>query len=62
MYVDSFCFVVCSVDLFGDCWVLLVICDVFDGVSCFGDFQCSFGVVCNIFSDCLCRLVEVGVL
>lgn len=49
------------IDIVGDCWVLLIVCDVFDGVCCFGDFCVSFGVVSNILFDWLKMLVDVGV-
>lgn len=63
MYIfNLICLVVCVLDVVGDCWLLLIVCDVFDGVQCFSDFQCSLGMLCSMLSQCLQVLVDVGIL
>lgn len=56
------CLVVRIFEILGDCWLLMIICDVFDGICCFGEFCYNFGLVKNILVGCLCNLVEYGIL
>ena len=51
-----------TLDVIGDCWSLLIVCDAFLGKRRFGEFQRSLGVAKNILSTRLQKLVAQGVL
>lgn len=56
------CPVARTVDLVGDRWSLLIIRDVFDGISRFGAMQRSLGLSRNILTERLRTLVAHGIL
>jgi DNA-binding HxlR family transcriptional regulator len=59
----SFCPVACSLDLIGDRWTLLVIRDLFQGKTRFGDFLISpEHIPTNILAERLKRLETAGLI
>ncbi|MER6611397.1 helix-turn-helix domain-containing protein [Streptomyces sp. NPDC000927] len=60
--VSPTCPVMCTADLVGDRWTLLILRDAFTGIRRFSQFQRSLGIAKNILSDRLSGLVRVGVL
>ncbi len=51
-----------SPDVIGDWWSLLIVRDIFSGLSRFGEFQKGLGIAKNIPSDRLRTLMERGIL
>jgi len=59
----SFCPIACSLDLLGDRWTLLVIRDLFRGLTRYGEFLASpEGIPTNILADRLERLEQAGLI
>ncbi len=59
----SSCPVACSLDLLGDRWTLLVIRDLFRGMTRYGEFlSAPEGIPTNILADRLARLEEGGLI
>lgn len=59
----SSCPVACALDLLGDRWTLLVIRDVFRGLTRYGEFLGSpEGIPTNILADRLERLEQAGII
>ena len=59
----SSCPVACSLDLLGDRWTLLVVRDLFRGLTRYGEFLVSpEGIPTNILADRLERLEKAGVI
>jgi len=59
----SNCPVACSLDVLGDRWTLLVIRDLLQGKSRYGEFLASAeGIPTNILADRLKRLEEAGLI
>jgi DNA-binding HxlR family transcriptional regulator len=59
----SACPVACSLDLLGDRWSLLIIRDLFRGLTRYGEFLASpEGIPTNILADRLKRLEEGGLI
>ncbi|MEW6641237.1 MAG: helix-turn-helix domain-containing protein [Pseudomonadota bacterium] len=56
------CPVARPLDAIGDWWSLLIIRDVFDGLSRFGEFQESLGLAKNVLAARLRNLVQHGIL
>lgn len=56
------CPVAATLDVIGDRWSLLVLREVFHGVTRFGVLQSRLGVARNVLSQRLATLVEKGVL
>ena len=56
------CSVAQCLEVVGEWWSMLVLRDVFLGVSRFDDFQARLGISRNILNQRLNRLVEFGVL
>ena len=59
---DFNCSLARTADIIGDKWTLLILRDVFFGVSTFSQFQKSLGVARNILADRLDKLVRHEVL
>ncbi len=59
---NDLCPVARSLSVIGDRWTLLILRDVFLGLSRFDQFQASLGVTRHVLSERLARLVEAGVL
>ena|SRR5438105_12428871 len=59
----SSCPIACSLDLIGDRWTLLVIRDLFRGLTRYGEFLAApEGIPTNILADRLTRLERAGLL
>lgn len=59
----SACPVACALDLLGDRWTLLVIRDLFRGLTRYGEFVASpEGIPTNLLADRLARLEAAGVI
>lgn len=59
----SACPIACSLDLLGDRWTLLVIRDLFRGLTRYGEFLASpEGIPTNILAERLERLEAAGVI
>ncbi len=59
----SCCPVACTLDLIGDRWTMLVIRDLFRGVTRYRDFQRSpEGIATNILASRLAMLTEHGIV
>jgi DNA-binding HxlR family transcriptional regulator len=59
----SSCPVACSLDLLGDRWTLLIIRDLFRGLTRYGEFLASpEGIPTNILADRLERLEQTGII
>lgn len=59
----SVCPVACSLDLLGDRWTLLIVRDLFQGKSRYGEFLTSAeGIPTNILAERLKRLEDAGVI
>ena len=56
------CAVARTLDAIGDWWSLLIILEAYRGVRPFGEFQRSLGVVRNVLTARLRKLVTVGIL
>ena len=57
------CPVACSLDIFGDRWTLLVVRDLFFGLTRFKDFTASpEGIPTNILTERLERLLARGII
>lgn len=56
------CGIAACADLFGDRWALLILRDVFAGVTRFGDLQRHTGASTAVLADRLRRLVGAGIL
>ncbi len=61
-FEDQNCGVARSLDVFGDCWTLLIIRDAFFGLRRFADFQRDLGIARNVLTQRLRHLVEHGIL
>lgn len=61
-YSDMHCSVAQCLEVVGEWWSLLIVRDVFLGVTRFDDFQGRLGISRNILDQRLNRLVEAGVL
>jgi DNA-binding HxlR family transcriptional regulator len=61
-FADMDCSVAQCLEVVGEWWSMLIIRDVFLGVSRFDDFQKRLGISRNILQQRLARLVEAGVL
>jgi DNA-binding HxlR family transcriptional regulator len=59
----SSCPVACALDLLGDRWTLLVVRDLFRGLTRYGEFQQGAeGIPTNILADRLARLESAGII
>jgi DNA-binding HxlR family transcriptional regulator len=59
----SSCPIACSLDLLGDRWTLLIIRDLFRGLTRYGEFLASpEGIPTNILADRLERLERTGMI
>ncbi len=59
----SACPIACALDLFGDRWTLLVIRDLFRGLTRYGEFLSGpEGIPTNILADRLERLEKAGLI
>jgi len=59
----SSCPIACSLDLLGDRWTLVVIRDLFRGLTRYGEFlEAPEGIPTNILADRLQRLETAGVI
>jgi DNA-binding HxlR family transcriptional regulator len=59
----SKCPVSCALDLLGDKWTLLVVRDLFRGLSRYGEFVAGAeGIPTNILADRLARLEKAGII
>ncbi len=59
----SCCPVACTLDLIGDRWTMLVVRDLFRGVTRYGDFQRSpEGIATNILASRLAMLTDHGIV
>lgn len=57
------CPVACTLDLLGDRWTLVVVRDLFRGVSRFKDFEASpEGIATNVLTDRLALLTRHGLV
>jgi DNA-binding HxlR family transcriptional regulator len=61
-FADMDCSVAQCLEVVGEWWSMLIVRDVFLGVSRFDDFQKRLGISRNILQQRLARLVEAGVL
>jgi DNA-binding HxlR family transcriptional regulator len=61
-FADMDCSVAQCLEVVGEWWSMLIVRDVFLGVSRFDDFQRRLGISRNILQQRLARLVEAGVL
>ena len=56
------CSIARTLEVLGERWTLLILRDALLGVRRFDDFQQSLGIVRNVLTDRLNRLVDAGVL
>ena len=56
------CPVAAALSVIGDHWSLLVIRDLFFGLTRFDDFQANLGIARNMLSERLRKLIEEGVV
>ncbi|OAA27900.1 putative transcriptional regulator [Frankia sp. EI5c] len=61
-FADMHCSVAQCLEVVGEWWTMLIVRDVFLGVTRFDDFQRRLGISRNILNARLTRLVEAGVL
>ena len=61
-FADMDCSVAQCLEVVGEWWSMLIVRDVFLGVSRFDDFQRRLGISRNILQQRLARLVDAGVL
>lgn len=61
-FADMDCSVAQCLEVVGEWWSMLIVRDVFLGVSRFDDFQRRLGISRNILQQRLGRLVDAGVL
>jgi len=61
-FADMDCSVAQCLEIIGEWWTMLIVRDVFLGVSRFEDFQRRLGISRNILQQRLTKLVEAGVL
>src|SRR5580704_4219595 len=61
-FADMHCSVAQSLEVVGEWWSMLILRDVFLGVTRFDDFQQRLGISRNILNQRLNHLVEAGVL
>jgi DNA-binding HxlR family transcriptional regulator len=61
-YEGQNCSIARALEVVGERWTLLIIRDVFLGLSRFNQLQESLGVARNVLTDRLNRLVEEGIL
>lgn len=61
-FADMHCSVAQCLEVVGEWWSMLIVRDVFLGVSRFDDFQERLGISRNILNQRLSHLVEAGVL
>jgi len=61
-FADMDCSVAQCLEVIGERWSLLIVRDLFLGVTRFEDFQRRLGVARNILADRLSSLVEAGVV
>src|SRR5436305_5357242 len=61
-FSDMHCSVAQALEVVGEWWSLLIVRDVFLGVTRFDDFQQRLGISRNVLNQRLRRLVEQGVL
>ena len=61
-FADMDCSVAQCLEIVGEWWSMLIVRDVFLGVSRFDDFQRRLGISRNILQQRLGRLVDAGVL
>ncbi|HVU31929.1 MAG TPA: helix-turn-helix domain-containing protein [Opitutaceae bacterium] len=59
----SSCPISCALDILGDRWSLLIVRDLFRGLSRYGEFAAGpEGIPTNILADRLVRLEDAGIL
>jgi DNA-binding HxlR family transcriptional regulator len=61
-FADMHCSVAQCLEVVGEWWSMLILRDVFMGVTRFDDFQARLGISRNILNQRLNHLVETGVL
>jgi DNA-binding HxlR family transcriptional regulator len=61
-FSDMHCSVAQCLEVVGEWWTLLIVRDVFLGVTRFDEFQERLGISRNVLGQRLARLVEAGVL
>jgi DNA-binding HxlR family transcriptional regulator len=61
-FADMHCSVAQCLEVVGEWWSLLIVRDVFLGVTRFDDFQQRLGISRNVLNQRLARLVDQGVL
>lgn len=61
-FADMHCSVAQCLEVVGEWWSMLIVRDVFLGVSRFDQFQERLGISRNVLTQRLARLVEAGVL
>ncbi|MFC4529907.1 winged helix-turn-helix transcriptional regulator [Sphaerisporangium dianthi] len=60
--LDAQCSIQRSLEVIGDPWMVLVLREVFQGRTRFGDIQTGLGISTDLLTDRLARLVEAGIL
>jgi DNA-binding HxlR family transcriptional regulator len=60
-YEGQVCSIARSLELIGERWTLLIVRDLFLGLTRFDEFLDSLGIASNVLSDRLGRLVEEGI-
>jgi DNA-binding HxlR family transcriptional regulator len=61
-YEGQTCSIARTLEVLGERWTLLIVRDAFHGLRRFDEFQTSLGIVRNVLTDRLNRLVEEGIL
>jgi DNA-binding HxlR family transcriptional regulator len=61
-YTGQTCSIARTLEVIGERWTMLIVRDVFLGLSRFDDIQADLGVARNVLASRLERLVESGVL
>ncbi len=56
------CPVAATLSVIGDHWAILVIRDLFFGLTRFDEFQANLGIARNVLADRLKKLVEEGIV
>lgn len=61
-FADMHCSVAQCLEIIGEWWTMLIVRDVFLGVTRFDDFQRGLGISRNVLNQRLAKLVEAGIL